>query len=44
VKLVRRWTSSRKEYLVHFAGVDKEVLDGQNSPRGIREVPRAVGS
>jgi hypothetical protein len=33
-----------KEYLVHFAGVVKEALDGQNSPRGIHEVLRVVRS
>jgi hypothetical protein len=31
-----------KEYLVHLVGVVKEELDGQNSPRRIREISRAV--
>jgi hypothetical protein len=33
-----------KEYLVHFTGVVKEALDGQNSPWRIHEVSRAVRS
>jgi hypothetical protein len=32
-----------KEYLVHFAGVVKEALDGRNSLRGIPKVLRAIG-
>jgi hypothetical protein len=39
-----RWTSSVKEYLVHFTGVVKEESDGQNSPWRIREVLEAVRS
>jgi hypothetical protein len=39
-----RWTSSVKEYRVHFTGVVKEESDGRNSPWRIREVPRAARS
>jgi hypothetical protein len=33
-----------KQHFIHFVGVVKETLDGQNSPWRICEVLRAVGS